>query len=444
MDLPSGGRARWVLLCGFGGLLLLMAFGGFDAISALDQIRAGGDNIRSEFVRRDRGLEAIRSDLYLSGTYVRDYLLDPDPASAEVHRQSLEKTRVNMARMLGEYALNVSKGEEGAFETLRVDLDSYWNMLDPVFRWTPEQRREKGYAFIRDEVFPRRMTMLRIADQIGEINQQDLRRGDQGILELFGSFRRRIIVTLAVTLLVGLVLASVTMRAILTLQRNAAERFSEVSVARTELKKLSARLVGAQEEERKGIARELHDEVGQSLTALVLGIANLASAIRSLGSHAFDAEIESLRSLAENAVRVVRNMSLLLRPSMLDDLGLVPALQWQAREVQKRSGITVRVAADEIGDDLGDEQKTCIYRIVQEALNNISRHSGADTAKVVARQEDSRIVLTIQDNGKGFDVKKVKGLGLLGIEERVGQMGGELEVVSENGRGTLVSVVLPL
>jgi signal transduction histidine kinase len=102
------------------------------------------------------------------------------------------------------------------------------------------------------------------------------------------------------------------------------------------------------------------------------------------------------------------------------------------------------VAADNIGDDLADEHKTCIYRIVQEALNNISRHSGADTAKVVARQEANRMVLTIQDNGRGFNFEKEKGLGLLGMEERVTQLGGDLQVVSEGGRGTLISVVLPL
>jgi signal transduction histidine kinase len=286
--------------------------------------------------------------------------------------------------------------------------------------------------------------MLQMADKIGMINQEDLRLGDRGVLELFSGFRRRFILTLTITLVLGILLAAVAMRSILTLQRNAAERFEEVSAARLELKKLSARLVTTQEEERKGIARELHDEVGQSLSALVLGIGNLASAIRALGTGVFDAEIESLRSLAENSVRVVRNISLLLRPSMLDDLGLVPALQWQAREMQKRWGLTVRVAADNIGDDLGDDYKTCIYRIVQEALNNISRHSGGDTAKVVARQEGNRIMLTIQDNGMGFNVDKEKGLGLLGIEERVTQLGGDLQVVSEKGQGTLISVVLPL
>jgi signal transduction histidine kinase len=450
MESPPGGverfgpgTSRWVLLCGFGGLLALLALAGFDAIRALDQLRFGGDTIHEEFLRRDRALVKIRSDLYLSGTYVRDYLLEPEPASAEIHRKNLESTRLDMDRTLAVYAHHVRIGEEGPFEALRMDLDSYWRVLDPVFKWSPEERKEKGYTFLRDEVFPRRMTMLRMADQIGEINQQDLRLGNEGVLQLFSRFRRRFILTLNFTLVLGFLLAAVTMWSILTLQHDAAKRFEEVSIARLELKKLSARLVDAQEQERKGLARELHDEVGQSLSALVLGIGNLAKAIRPLGN-AFDEEIESLHSTAENTVRVVRNISLLLRPSMLDDLGLVPALQWQAREMQKRYGLAVRVAADNVGDDLGEQHKTCIYRIVQEALNNISRHSKADTAKIVARQEENRILLTIQDNGKGFDVRKEKGLGLLGIEERVTQLGGDLEVLSEEGRGTLISVVLPL
>ena len=222
-----------------------------------------------------------------------------------------------------------------------------------------------------------------MADQIGEINQQDLRLGNEGVFELFSGFRRRFILTLSSLCSWAFFLPRSPCGVFSRLQRDAAERFDEVSIARSELKKLSARLVDAQEQERKGLARELHDEVGQSLSALVLGIGNLAKAIRPIGN-AFDSDIEALHSLAENTVRVVRNISLLLRPSMLDDLGLVPALQWQAREMQKRYGLAVRVAADNVGDDLGEEHKTCIYRIVQEALNNISRHAGADTAKIVA------------------------------------------------------------
>jgi signal transduction histidine kinase len=156
------------------------------------------------------------------------------------------------------------------------------------------------------------------------------------------------------------------------------------------------------------------------------------------------AKAGEIKKLIEDSIRVVRNMALLLRPSMLDDLGLVPALQWQAREVSKHSGVWVRVAADQVSEELPEEHKTCIYRIVQEALHNIVKHADAHDVKVTVRQEPNRLLLSIQDDGRGFPAQQVKGMGLLGIEERVSYLGGSFAVDSEPGRGTLLSVMLPL
>jgi signal transduction histidine kinase len=150
-----------------------------------------------------------------------------------------------------------------------------------------------------------------------------------------------------------------------------------------------------------------------------------------------------IKGLVESTVRVVRNMSLLLRPSMLDDLGLVPALRWQAREVSKRTSMDVSVATELVSDDLPDEYKTCIYRVVQEALHNCSRHSLATAVRIRVHQEPSQLSLSVQDDGQGFDVRQSKGLGLLGIEERVARLGGKCEIHSGTGRGTILTVTLP-
>jgi signal transduction histidine kinase len=135
---------------------------------------------------------------------------------------------------------------------------------------------------------------------------------------------------------------------------------------------------------------------------------------------------------------------LLLRPSMLDDFGLVPALEWQAREVSKRTGLRVHVSAEEGAAELSDEFKTCIYRVVQEALHNCARHSRARNVKVVVKQEPSRIILSVEDDGHGFDAHRVRGLGLVGMEERVNHLGGAFEIESHPGAGTRVAVELPL
>jgi signal transduction histidine kinase len=129
---------------------------------------------------------------------------------------------------------------------------------------------------------------------------------------------------------------------------------------------------------------------------------------------------------------------------MLDDLGLVPALEWQAREVSKRTGLRVEVTADENAGELPDEHKTCIYRVVQEALHNCARHAQARSVMVEVRQETSKILLSVEDDGHGFDTRRVRGLGLVGMEERVHHLGGALSVKSHPGKGTTVAVELPL
>jgi len=128
---------------------------------------------------------------------------------------------------------------------------------------------------------------------------------------------------------------------------------------------------------------------------------------------------------------------------MLDDLGLIPALKWQARECAKRTSMNVSVATELDSDDLPDEYKTCVYRVVQEALHNCARHSHATSVRIRVEQKPGQLTLVIQDDGQGFDVGQMKGLGLVGIQERVTRLGGKSTVHSKPGRGTILSVKLP-
>ena len=422
----------------------MMAFAGFGAVSILGQIQTRNEKMRADFLDRNRMLEQIRADLYLSGNLFRDYLLEPNAHTAEAHRGGLAKVRHQMDSALATYERFLPAEEMAAFAGLKTALQDYWHVLDPALRWDSEQRREHGYPFLRDEVFPRRTTMLRIADQIAAINEQQLNAGNQQITSLFFQFRMRLGITLVVTLGLGLVLAAFSMSRILGLERDAALRYTEIVKAREELKELSARLVEAQENERRAISRELHDEVGQSLSALLVELGNLSAAISEGAGQQLRGHVEVIKKLAENSVQVVRNMALLLRPSMLDDLGLVPALQWQARETSKRTGLRVDIAADHVSDDLPEEHKTCVYRLVQEALNNCTKHAGARIVRVTVHEEDSKLLLIIQDDGLGFESQEQRGLGLLGMAERVTHLGGSFRVDSKRGHGTLLSIELPL
>src|SRR5215470_4281514 len=320
---------RFALLAGFGGLLIITTLAGMDTLRVLRQIRANGDQIRQEFLFRNHVLNNIRSDLYLSGTFVRDYLLEPDFEHAESYRSSLEQVRTEMDAALQSYGSKLGPEETKDFAALTMELARYWEILGPVLQLNNEERQRKGYAFLRDEVFPRRMAMLDIANRIAAINEQQLAAGTERDAALLSSFQNRLALTLLLTVLLGIALAAFSTWKILTLETHAHMQYKQVVDARRQLEGLSARLVQAQESERRSLARELHDEVGQALSAVLIELRNLSTGVSTKSEQQLSRHIETIKGLVENTVRIVRNMSLLLRPSMLDDLGLIPALQWQ-------------------------------------------------------------------------------------------------------------------
>ncbi len=435
--------SRLALLIGFGGLLLIMVLAGIDALGVFRRFQQGDAQIRSRYLSQNHVLNDIRSDVYVSGTYVRDYLLEPDPARAEVFRRNLEDVRKHMESALESYGRQTAPAGAQHYLALRTELLDYWSILAPIFRWGPAERRQSGYTFLRDEVFPRRQNMLAVADRIAAINEQQLTAGNNQVVSLLLRFQTRVLVTLVAALVLGLGMAAFSTRRILKLEDQAHLRYEETADARSQLKDLSARLVQAQETERRALSRELHDEVGQSLSAVLVELRNLSAGLGIRSAEQSRSHVETVKGLVESAVRVIRNMALLLRPSMLDDLGLIPALKWQARECAKRTSMNVSVATEVESDDLPDEYKTCVYRVVQEALHNCERHSHATTIRIRVEQKFDRLTLVIQDDGQGFDVRQMKGVGLLGIHERVARLGGTAGVHSKPGDGTILSIELP-
>lgn len=436
-------QTRRLLLIGFGGLMLLLAFSGVAALSVLRNIETQNERIRSDYFNRDQILEQLRSDIYLSGTYVRDLLLEPDPNLADSHRRELELARVRIDTNVSAYQ-SILRGEERApFQKMREELDTYFASLRPALEWDAEERRTYGYRFMKETLLPRRMTIVHLADQIGTVNLRQMKEGNQQITNLFSRFRGMLIGFLVLTLGCGALLTAGIVRSILRLEQISAARLIDAEHTREALRELSARLIAVQESERRALSRELHDEVGQSLSALLVGTGNVAARIPPDNIEA-RAQLRELRLLAEKTVAVVRDMSLLLRPSMLDDLGLIPALQWQAREVSRNNNLFVRVQAESVPDDLPDEHKTCIYRVVQEALRNAVRHANAKTVRIDLRHDTDKLVLTIDDDGHGFVPEREKGLGLLGMEERVTHLHGRFRVESMPEKGTRLYVELPL
>ncbi|GCE28185.1 hypothetical protein KDA_36690 [Dictyobacter alpinus] len=212
----------------------------------------------------------------------------------------------------------------------------------------------------------------------------------------------------------------------------------------------AAQIINAQEEERKRVARELHDETSQVLTSLLISLAVLEESITSPEARE---RIAETRQLAHQTLRAIRSLSIDLRPSALDDLGLLPALRWYIKEYQQKFAIEVDFQTTGLKDRLTSEIETVLYRIVQEALTNVARHSHAQKVQVILREHDQAIDATISDNGDGFDVEKLKkkpsigqerGWGLVGMYERAQLLDGTLDIDSQPGKGTIIRAHIPI
>jgi len=426
---------------GFTGLLLLMAVMAIDATTSLRDVEVTTAALRTESRKRDGLLDQLRADIYRSATVVRDYLLELDGARAENHRAELELLRTRIDDTLRLYEQKLPDTEKDAFEDLRSRVESYWKSLAPALQWDAAVRRAKGGSFLQDVIMPFRAEVLQLTRQVTALNERDLDAGEERIRAVQSRFRQRVAIISVFALVLGLILVAVSIRRVQRLEREAKARYEEVEEARRELQKLSDRLVNAQEEERRNLSRELHDEIGQAMSAMLVELGRLEAAP---DSETRGERLTSIRRMAEASVGMVRNMALLLRPSMLDDLGLVAALRWQAREVTRRSGLKVKMVADEIAEDLPDSHRTCIYRVVQEALNNCARHSQATQVRVVVHRDRDGLSVTVQDDGIGFEPSREKGMGLLGMEERVERLGGRFSIESKPGNGTVLWIHFPL
>lgn len=434
-------RPLLVLSAGFGGLILFILAAAIGTLVLLDRVRGDETRIRQAFLGRLRTLEQIRSEIYLSGTDIRDFLLSPGAAGGASQRADIRTIQQQTKAALDQYARTLDPAEQDTFLALRSEIDEWWRALETAFQWSPAERNRLRYTFFYEQLVPRRTTMLQIADRIAEINERGLNRSEERLSASAENLRWSLLVTFGIALAGGVMLALGTIALTRRLEREVERRLRETSEARADLQALSAKLVRAQEDERRTLARELHDEVGQSLSAIMMEAGNAAAA-PDLGE--MRRSVLSIASIAERTLNQVRDLALLLRPSMLDDFGLIPALNWHAREMSKRTGLNVRINADPASADLPDEHKTCIYRLVQEALHNAARHASARNLQVTVKNESDRVRFSVQDDGSGFDKASVRGLGLLGMEERVRRLGGKFQIDSQLGRGTTISAELPL
>jgi len=445
IGLPEMKNRTWpVFLIGLGSLLLLIFLPG---IAALQQSAHIYDDIRAiqrshESVQNSL-FEVERRVLQMSVT-VRDFLIDNSPQTASTYRRRFEAIGSAIENRLQSLAESAPADQSGMFDRLRHQLREYNTTMAPVFNWSPADRAARATFFLREQQRPRREAIIAIADEIGRLNAENFRNRYDDLNASQRRFRQQLEVAVAVAVLLGAAVAIATTLRIFVLEAHFKRQRLATERAEKELRGLSARLRQAQEEERRALSRELHDEVGQLLTALRIELGTLER-LRQDPGHQFSGHLAEAKSLAEGTLRTVRDMAVGLRPSVLD-LGLEPALQWQARQFMRNTGTEASLEVDGNLPALPEAYLTCVYRIVQEALTNSARHSEAKRVHISVASSGCELSVAVRDDGVGFrdNWTATRGLGLIGIEERARELGGMVSIESQIGQGASIQVRLPL
>ena len=432
-----------VLFVGFGVLLVLIAAAGTIAVGKASTIFGEHAAINVAYDRFQFALGGLRSEIFLASLYVHELMLDSESKAADEQRDRLKTGEGLAQRYLKELKSLAAPELSSDIDELRDEIDSYWAYLAPALE-DPELGTPQKFETLQREFVARHDSALAITRRIEDINRESFERRRKSLAESQDEFIHYIWATVAVTLGLGFVIAGASGYGMYRLQLRADRQRQRREKAESELRRLSSQLLHTQEEERRHLSRELHDEVGQTLTALGMELGNVER-LRAGPPHEFTGHLKEARRLVHDTLNTVRNIAMGLRPSMLDDSGLAPALRWQTREFSKHTAISVAVDIEGPVDSIGDLQRTCIYRVVQEALTNCARHSKAKNAHLKLRRTSEQVRLELADDGIGFGADaSYCGMGLIGIEERVRELGGTVEIASGPGEGTRLSVEIPL
>lgn len=443
----EGLRIKAALVLGFGLTLGLWLFAGYDFTRRMAEVEVEAATIHRRYMHAQELLSTVRAQVLLGSVSVRDALLDPDPRTLDDYRRHLRDSFRAVDHALEQYVPVIdSRAERERIGRLRREINELRStMLDVLAsdrgRWATEAR------LLLRRVLPKREQAIRVSEEFQALNRAAFVQQQTALAETYSVTQRRVWWRLGIAVVASLGIAFLaTMYAGRLEDRLRRQSARDVQNAR-DLQRLSTKLINAQEDERRNVARELHDEVGQVLMAIKVELAVAQRAIEAAGGPAH--LLRDAEALTNGALHTVRDLSHLLHPSLLDDLGLTAAIDWYLRGFGKRHGLRVDLLHERMDERLVPETEAAVYRIVQEALTNVAKHAQATACRIYLQRLPNTLLITIEDDGTGFDAEAVeragarRGLGLIGIRERVVQLQGTVRLESAPGKGTRLTVELP-
>jgi signal transduction histidine kinase len=439
---------RAALLLGFGLIFGIWAFTGYYFTRRMAEVERQATAINARYRHAQELLSTVRSQVLLGSVYVRDALLDPDPTTASDYRDRLEDSYKTVDQALRQYEPVLdSKAERERVARLRAEVSDFRQTMLDVLATDATQWRTEARTRLRTRVMVKRQVVIGLSEQTQALNRSAFIQQQSAVAAIYGVTQRRILQSLSAALVTGFGIALfATLYAGRLEDRIRRQRAKDIQNAR-ELQHLSARLLKAQEDERRTIARELHDEVGQALTAIKVELVVAQHAIDAAGGPA--TALEDVRSIADGVLHTVRDLSHLLHPALLDDLGLAAATEWYLKGFGKRHSLRTDLLHDGMDERLAPETEAAAYRIIQEALTNAAKHAEARSCRVYLQRLTNTLLVTIEDDGVGFDpavtpsTAGTRGLGLVGIRERAAQLHGTVRLESVLGKGTRLTIEVP-
>ena len=440
---------RPVLLVGFAVIFGLWLFSAYELAQRASAAERQSTATTARFTAGEELLFTVRAQVFLSSVYLRDAALDVRPDAASFYRDRLRATRAAVEQALQQYLPDIDSDlEREHWNRLQAELDEYWASLSPVPGGDLPAPAAEAHEFLRRSVIPKRELIVRISDDIRTLNQDALQQQLADVTQLHQALRQRIWWTSGIAVALGAAVALSGAWYAGRLESRIREQHLQERRHTRDLQRLSAELVHAQEDERRTIGRDLHDEIGQALLAikLDLGALDRSGQVSGAAAHA----LKEARSTTDHAIQSVRDLSQLLHPAMLDDFGLVVTLEAYVQSFATRTGVRSDVVAERMDARLPSEVEICVSRVVLEALTYVAKHAQATSCRVFLQRLPASVLVTVEDDGKGMESVSIDGpparagVGLVGVRERVARLNGTVRVETRAGRGTRLTIVLPV
>lgn len=447
-EIPSPSRRLWF---GLGVTLVIFVIFGAYTIQKIRWLQDYQVNVVQRNRKDSLQLLGMQDDTYQLAVSLRDMTLPESRYPIYYWRGKFSALHEDMNERLAleaQYAQRTAAGDK-LRQQLRDVLDNFWQLSDEAFDLADQGHEDSARYLIRSELEEQHQTISGVVSELLNLNDQAQQEAGQRVILVYRTVSNDILLLIGVLFLVALSTGLYTLQA----NRKTFERLhhlaEKLQSQSEQLRMLSWKLIEVQEQTLRQVARDLHDHFGQILTAIGVMLGRTAKRAAETDP-VFVEDVRAVKKIVEDTLQSVRDESQIFRPAILDDFGLQQTLEWLAAQFSRQTGVEVHYRGKLADGLFPPEAAIHVYRIVQEALNNVARHSGAREAWVTLGEKENLLDLEIRDNGHGFEARPGmkraagQGMGLMGMRERAEHLKGSVSIRSAPQEGTTISVRIPL